>query len=258
MIIFTIILGAAMHVLVVENMPHSMLGLVGTALNEAGATLDIRKAYLGDALPEGPDEHDALVVLGGEQSALDDALFPYLPDLAALMARFGERDRAVLGICLGSQILARAHGAQNRLGVAREFGWQEIRLTEEGRCDPVLATAGRSFPIFQWHADTFSLPPGAVHLAENETTANQAFRIGRASYGMQFHFEAGRAVVAEWKSLYADQIDRIDPSWLAGSAALEARFGAEAEAAGLALARAWVQQIRRRDLQETAGETRAA
>lgn len=232
-----------MHVLVVENMPDSMLGLLGTALDEAGARLDIRKAYLGAPLPEGPDEHDALVVLGGEQSALDDELFPYLPQLAGLMKQFGDAGRAVLGICLGSQILARAYGADNLLGAAREFGWQTVALTREGLGDPVLSALGPRFPIFQWHADTFTLPDDAVHLAGNDTAAHQAFRVGRAAYGMQFHFEAGHAVVAAWKELYADQIERIDAGWRARSAELEAASGAAAEAAGLAIARAWIARI---------------
>ncbi|KQS65463.1 glutamine amidotransferase [Rhizobium sp. Leaf371] len=232
-----------MHVLVIENMPQSDLGLVGVALREAGARLDIRKAYAQDPLPADCDGYDAMVVLGGEQSALDDALYPYLPDLTLLMRRFTETDRAVLGICLGSQLLARAHGADNHLGTAREFGWQAVALTPAGLADPVLSAAGERFPVFEWHSDTFTLPPGAEVLAWNDTVPLQAFRIGRASYGMQFHFEAGTAVIATWKEIYKDQIDRIDPDWLSRSARLQARHGAASDRAGLALARAWVETI---------------
>jgi GMP synthase (glutamine-hydrolysing) len=229
-----------MHVLVVENMPKSDLGLVGLALREAGATIDSRKAYAGAALPETAEAHDAMVVLGGEQSALDDVLHPYIPALARLMRLFGDADRPVLGICLGSQILARAHGADNHLGEAREFSWTPVRLTQSGRLDPVLSAAGASFPAFEWHSDTFTLPPGAQRLAETARVPLQAFRIGRASYGMQFHFEAGTEVIARWKAIYRDQIDRIDPTWLQRAAALQAEHGAASDAAGLAMARAWI------------------
>lgn len=232
-----------MHVLVIENMPHSDLGLVGVALAEAGARLDVRRAYAGDALPSGPDAYDAMVVLGGEQSALDDALHPYLPALCDLMRRFTSDGRALLGICLGSQLLARAHGAENRLGTAKEFGWQDIALTAAGRTDPVLSRAGASFPAFEWHSDTFTPPLGAEILAETDAVPLQAFRVGRASYGMQFHFEAGTSVIATWKTIYKDQIDRIDPDWLSRSADLEARYGAASDEAGLALARAWIGTI---------------
>ena len=232
-----------MHVLVIENMPHSDLGLVGIALTEAGARLDVRKAYAGDPLPMGPEPYDAMVVLGGEQSALDDDLHPYLPALVRLMRRFTETNRSVLGICLGSQLLARAHGGDNRLGVAPEFGWQEVALTVAGQADTVLSAAGAHFRAFEWHSDTFTLPPMAEVLAWNDAVPLQAFRIGRASYGMQFHFEAGTAVIARWKEIYRDQIDRIDAGWLSRSAALEAQHGAASDAAGLALARAWVRTI---------------
>lgn len=124
---------------------------------------------------------DALVVFGGEQAATDDHSHPYLPDLARLMAEYTAMDRPVLGICLGGQLSARAFGAENRLGVAPEFGWVEVALTDAGRDDPVLSVLPQQFQIFQWHSDTFGLPEGAVHLATSPTAQHQAFRIGRAT-----------------------------------------------------------------------------
>jgi GMP synthase (glutamine-hydrolysing) len=232
-----------MDVLVIENMPHSNVGLVGVALGEAGARVEIVRPYLAEMLPQTADAHDALVVLGGDQSALDDALHPYLPNLARLMRLFCEADRSVLGICLGSQVLARAYGSDNHLGQATEFGWQPVALTEAGRADAVLSAAGDTFPAFEWHSDTFTLPQGAQWLAQTTAVPLQAFRIGRAGYGMQFHFEAGTEVVANWKRIYQDQIDRIDPEWLAHAQDLKTRHGADSDAAGLALARAWVRTI---------------
>lgn len=233
-----------MRVLVVENMSETPLGLVGVALQEAGATIDLRRPHAGEALPAGPEDHDGLVVLGGEQSALDDADHPHLPELAQLMKAFALADRSVLGICLGSQLLARGHGADNHLGIAKEFGWHQVELTEEGLTDPVLSVAGAHFPIFEWHGDTFSLPEGAVHLARNGTVAHQAFRIGRAAYGTQFHFEAGRSVVEEWRQRFAPVIERTAPGWLAGFEDHAARHAEAADVAGLAMARAWVATIR--------------
>lgn len=150
-------------------------------------------------MPKDASAYDALVVLGGEQSARDDDTHPYLPELARLMRRFEGEDKAVLGICLGSQILARAYEAENLLGTAHEFGWKTIGLTDEGRVDPLLADVGDDFTIFQWHSDTFALPDGATRLATNGVTRNQAFRIGRATYGTQFHFEANAEVVERWR-----------------------------------------------------------
>src|SRR6218665_1078814 len=93
-----------MRVLVVENDRATLLGQIGVALEEAGAP----------------------------QNARDDENHAYLPDLAALMRRFGDADKSVLGVCLGSQLLARAYGAENRIGTAPEFGWCTVALTTDG------------------------------------------------------------------------------------------------------------------------------
>ncbi|EJB04651.1 GMP synthase family protein [Rhizobium leguminosarum bv. trifolii WSM597] len=229
-----------MRVAVVENMRNTGLGALATALDEAGAHIEWFRVWRDGILPPDISGHDALVVLGGEQSALDDETHPYLPELAQLSRRFGDAGKPVLGICLGSQILARAYGADNHLGTAREFGWHKIGVTAEGRADPLLSALGNEFTIFEWHADTFSLPEGAVRLATSPVAENQTFRIGRAVYGTQFHFEADRAVVEQWKAEFPDMIERIAPGWLENHAELAARHGGAADAAGLAIARAWV------------------
>lgn len=232
-----------MRVLIVQNYGNTGLGQLGGALVEIGAEIDQCNAYLGDPLPADAGSHDALVMLGGGQNALDDQHSPYFPQLLELARDFVERDKAVLGICLGSQLLARAYGGQNRIGGATEFGWHGISLTEEALEDPVFAELPDSFPIFQWHDDTFSLPEDAVRLAASSVTGNQAFRVGRAGYGIQFHFEADRTMVREWNEAFADVIARANPDWPERHEAEAARHGPEADAVGMALARAWVAAI---------------
>src|SRR5689334_19208689 len=109
---------ARSRVLIVENYDNTAHGQVGAALAEAEAEIDLRRAHLGDPLPDGAEGHDAVVVLGGGQNALDDAEYPYFPKLVDMIADFERRDRAVLGICLGSQLLARTFGATNQIGTA--------------------------------------------------------------------------------------------------------------------------------------------
>jgi GMP synthase (glutamine-hydrolysing) len=232
-----------MRILIVENLRGTSLGQVDVALEEAGAEQVWIRPWNSEMLPADSAGFDGMVVLGGEQSAVDDELHPYLPELARLMKRFGDEDKAVLGICLGSQLLARAHGGSNILGQTREFGWHRVALTETGRTDPVFSAIDADFPIFEWHSDTFTLPEGAVHLAHNATVTNQCFRIGRASYGMQFHFEASRPVVEAWNRDFEKTIERVMPGWLADYEHHAATDGVKADAAGLAIARAWVGQI---------------
>lgn len=231
-----------MRVAIVENTRVTEVGQVGIALAEAGAKTATIRAYAGEPLPD-LDAFDALVVFGGEQNARDDEKHPYLPELASLMRRFGDSAKAVLGICLGSQLLARAYGSENLIGAAPEFGWRSIGRTEAGRRDPVLSVMPDRFLSFQWHDDTFTLPQGSAHLAENEAARHQAFRLGRAAYGFQFHFEANREVVRNWMTHFPEVIERKEPGWLSRHGELEPTDGQLSDEAGLALARAWVRQI---------------
>lgn len=232
-----------MRVLVVQNYDNTGLGQVGAALAEVDAVLDLRVAHRGDPLPADASGHDAAVILGGGQNALADDDYPYIPALLDLIRDFDRRDRAMLGICLGSQLMARAFGGTNQIGGASEFGWQKVGLTEAAREDPVLGKLPNEFSIFQWHDDTFTLPPDVAHLASSAVAANQAFRVGRAGYAVQFHFEADRRLVREWNGLFADYLAERHPDWMIRHAAEEARHGPEADAVGQAIARAWIRQI---------------
>lgn len=234
-----------MRVLIVENYNGTPAGQVGKALEEAGARVDLRRAHLGEPLPADPDGYGGIVILGGEQNALADDACPWFPDLLALIRSFGETDRAVLGICLGAQLVARAWGGANLLARPVEFGWREVRPTEAGRDDPVLAGLGSGSPVFHWHEDTFTLPPGAAHLARSDMTEFQAFRIGRATYGVQFHFEADRPLVEEWSAQFAATIGGYAPDWAERRLVDADRDGPQADATGLDLARRWVRLVKR-------------
>ncbi|TJW16741.1 MAG: GMP synthase [Mesorhizobium sp.] len=232
-----------MRVLVVQNFDNEGLGQIGAALVEVGADIDLRRPYRGDTLPQDSGAHDAMVVLGGAQNALDDEICPYFPSLLGLTRDFADEDRSVLGICLGSQLIARAFGGENRIGGASEFGWHKVSLTQAAKADPVLAALPENFPIFEWHDDTFVLPENAMRLARNDVAENQAFRIGRAVYGFQFHFEADRPMVRNWSTSFAPLIAEKHPDWNDRLDDEMARNGPEADAAGLAIARAWVATI---------------
>ena len=229
-----------MRVALVENMALTHHGQVGVALHEAGALIEVLRPFAGQSLPD-LGAFDAVVVFGGEQSARDDVAHPYLPRLAEVLRAAAEAGQPVLGICLGAQILARGYGAQNLIGGSREFGWTPVTLTGAGRRDPVLAAAGARFCSFEWHSDSFSLPEGAVHLARSGAVEQQAFRVGRAGYGMQFHFEANGAVVSDWVQRFPAAVDAMDPAFRSS------RHHADAatDRAGLALARAFVALARR-------------
>ena len=181
-----------MRVLVIENYPKTTLGLVGAGAVGGGRRMPCLAHASRRHAAGAPDGFDALVMLGGAQDALDDANHPYLKEEAALARAFGEADKAVLGICLGAQLLARAYGAKNILGRPIEFGWHEVRADRgRPRRSGARRRSAQAAPIFHWHLDTFTLPPGAVHLATSEQTEMQAFRIGRAVLRHPVPFRGG-------------------------------------------------------------------
>ena len=233
-----------MRVLVVQNFDGTPLGQLSTALEEAGAQVEFLRPHHGDALPETIGDFSGMIVLGGGQNALADDAHPYFPKLLQLMRGFTDADRSVLGICLGSQLLARAYNAENIIGGASEFGWHKVSLTEDGRDDPLFLGVPSEFPIFHWHDDTFILPRGATRLAGNITTHNQAFRLGRAAYGVQFHFEANVPVVEHWNEEFSEWLARSQPDWPKRYPQEAARHAETADAVGLKMARNWVATIR--------------
>lgn len=205
----------AMRVAVIENHGSSSMGVVGATLADAGVSVDVIWGGYGDAVPR-ETHHDALVVLGGTMNAADDRRCPYFPDVMAVVRHFTTQEKPVFGICLGAQLIARAFDSALWLDRDCEFGFQPITPTAEAVADPVFSALEREQPMFQWHTDHFALPAGATRLATNGNYPNQAFRIGRATYGCQFHPEADRSLVDSWLVEYTGSHDdaRDHEAWL--------------------------------------------
>ena len=139
-----------------------------------------------------------MVVMGGPMGAYETDKFPFLAEECTLIAEIVRRDRPVLGVCLGAQLLAKALGARVFPGHGPEIGFGSVRLTRYGERDGLLAPAGPEIPVFHWHGDTFDLPKGAVLLASSAKYPHQAFRFGEHAYGLQFHVEPDAGVWSAW------------------------------------------------------------
>ena len=150
----------------------------------------------------------ALVVMGGPFGVYEQDAHPWIAQELALMREAMETGRPVLGVCLGAQLLAAAGGANvYAADPPKEIGWHRIKLTAEGQQDPLAKflanpVTGEATSVFQWHGDTFDLPPGAVLLATETRIPQQAFRLGRTAYGFQFHFEVTEEVIRRWVNLW--------------------------------------------------------
>jgi GMP synthase-like glutamine amidotransferase len=199
-----------MDVLVLQHIACEPPGAFEDVLVAAGA--DIHRVELdeGDALPSWQD-YVAIVAMGGPMSVNDDAELPWLAAERRAIAEAVRADVPYWGSCLGVQLLAAALGARVYAGTQPEVGVLPVALTEDGQADPVFAGLPAEFPTLQWHGDTFELPEGGVLLASSPAYPNQAFRVGRAAYGVQFHVEVTDHMAREWAEVpaYAEYADRV-------------------------------------------------
>jgi GMP synthase-like glutamine amidotransferase len=190
-----------LRALVIQHDDDGPAGHVSDWLEARGAEQDLYR--IGDDQRErDPRDYDLIVSLGSEHAAYDDAI-PWLGLERRLLADAAAADVAALGICFGSQLLARALGGEAMRAAHAEIGWVTIDTRE---ASPVGAG-----PWMQWHYDTFTLPAGAALLAESPA-GPQAFTIGR-SLGVQFHPEVTPEIVASWVDGGRDQLARagLDP-----------------------------------------------
>lgn len=188
-----------MRILILQNDPITPAGIVAERIAaRPGTTAVVVHPHSGDSLPDAADGFAAAVVLGGPMSATDEARYPAIAPMLDLLRDFHRQDRPLLGLCLGAQLLARSFGKAVRRHTALEFGFVPIEITEEGARDPLLADLPRRQRIMQWHEDTFDMPDEGVRLMTGDACINQAFRVGRATYGFQCHFEVTPALVNTW------------------------------------------------------------
>jgi GMP synthase-like glutamine amidotransferase len=160
----------------------------------------------GDALPD-PEAFDFLVVMGGPMSVNDEERYPWLREEKALVRRAIESGRAVLGVCLGAQMIANAMGGRVYRAAEKEIGWFPVRRVTASGAGVALP---ETFTPLHWHGETFDLPAGAVRLAESEAVRNQAFQLGSA-VGLQFHLEATPESVQELVENAGDEIESGKP-----------------------------------------------
>lgn len=223
---------------------HESLGRLAERLAHHGVEWDEITLIDGEPLP-GADEVSALVTMGGSMGAYETEDHPYLVDEMELVRALVERDIPVLGICLGSQLLAAALGGRAYLADRPEVGAVSVELTEAGRSHPVISGVdGRR--VFEMHQDTFDLPPGSVLLARSARFP-QAFAMGSA-LAIQFHPEAHNAQANRWADHGAREM--VEKS---GSNPVEFAAGmadAEQELADGAcrLFDAWIDGFRRRNV----------
>jgi GMP synthase (glutamine-hydrolysing) len=153
------------------------------------------------------DKYNGLIILGGHMGVYEADKYKHLITEMKLIEEALKNDIPILGICLGSQLLAHVLGANVRKNKEKEIGWNQIKLTTAGLQDPLFSHFQPIEKIFQLHGDTFDVPSSAVHLASSDVCQGQAFRYGDKVYGMQFHLEVDQAMILRW---LMDQVNLQD------------------------------------------------
>ena len=182
-------------ILIVVHQETSTPGRVGVKLARRGFALDIRRPCLGHPLPTSLEDYSGVVVFGGPMSANDCVDLQFIRQEIDWLAVPLKEQVPYLGICLGAQLLCRHLGGDVRAhpeGRA-EIGYYPIRPTAAGA--PFGPWPGM---VYHWHREGFGLPAGAQLLAEGDVFPNQAFRYGRAAFGIQFHPEVTLAMMHRW------------------------------------------------------------
>ena len=190
-----------------QHVPFEGLGSIDTWLQSMRADVTVTKFFENPTLPD-VDDLDLLVIMGGPMSVNDEADHPWLAAEKQFIRSAIENDKAVIGICLGAQLIASTMGAAVYPNMEKEIGWFPITAEPASYTEDIF-----SFPqellVFHWHGETFDLPDGAIRIARSDACRNQAFQLGKRVIGLQFHLET---TPASARDLVHHCRDELQPS----------------------------------------------
>jgi GMP synthase-like glutamine amidotransferase len=200
-----------MNVLIVKHIDIEGPGLVEYCLRQEKIPYQILNLSSRVHLPK-LEEITHIVLLGGPMNVYEEGRYPFLRDEDLFIKEAIQRGKAILGICLGAQLIAKALGAKVSKAPAKEIGWYDVSLTEIGSQDPLFSNLPKTFSVFQWHEDTFEIPKGGKLIATSSPIPHQAFRYGEKVYGLQFHLEVTDEMIGEWVETYEEEFKGLQSS----------------------------------------------
>src|ERR1035437_384463 len=179
-----------------QHVPFEGFGCIDQWITTKGHIVDYTKLYDKPQFPS-LNKFDWLIVMGGPMGVYDEAIYPWLKEEKEFIRRAIESGKIVVGICLGSQLIAEVLGAKVYPNKQKEIGWFDIKKTEFARNHPLLKQIEEQFSVFHWHGDTFDLPADSERLFSSAVCLNQAFLYKKKVLGLQFHFEVTSQALKE-------------------------------------------------------------
>lgn len=189
-------------ILIIKHIDIEGPGTFGAFLDRKNIPYRILDLGAKETLPEDPAVFKAIVVLGGPMNVDEEDKYPFLKAENEFIKKTLQRKIPYLGICLGSQLLAKASGARVVRSPVKEIGWYHIELTAEGRQDPLFLGFDVKEPVYHWHGDMFEIPAQGRLLATAQGCPHQALKVGPNAYGLQFHVEVTDVSIKEWCDEY--------------------------------------------------------
>ena len=186
-----------MRVQWLQHANHEDLGCIAPWLARQGHTASVSRLWAGDATPA-VSTFDALIVMGGPMNIYEYDAHPWLKPEKKLIREAIDAGLPVLGVCLGSQLIADVLGAPVTRNAHTEIGWFPVALNAEGRQHAAFSGWPDTFDAFHWHGDTFAIPAGAKNLMHSEACAHQGYVWGDRVIGLQFHLEVTAADARLW------------------------------------------------------------
>jgi GMP synthase-like glutamine amidotransferase len=194
-----------MRVHYLQHAEHEGLGCIEPWLRARGHRVSGTRLHRGEELPDAGDL-DWLIVMGGPMNIYEHDRHPWLIKEKFLIRDACVTKKKVLGICLGSQLVADVLGGPVRQNDHQEIGWFEVMLSDDAKKSAQFAGFPSTFEAFHWHGDTFKYPPGATPLMSSQACPNQAFSWGEGRVlGLQFHLEVELADARRWLEVDAPE-----------------------------------------------------
>lgn len=213
---------ALLHIHYLQHVPYESPGSIAEWAQTRGHSSSSTRFYADDPLPA-LDRFDWLVVMGGPMGVYEESAYPWLVPEKAFIRAAIDAGKTVLGICLGSQLIAEVLGGRVAPAAEKEIGWWPVRKTPAGLSHPLLQAMPAEFTVLHWHGDTWTLPAGAQLLASSDGCANQAFVWGEKVVGFQFHMEATEAVIEAFLTNGATPLP-TDQRFVQSPAAIRQRY----------------------------------